>query len=200
MGIGTGKSVELSFDDGPEPAVALKTILATLKAKSILAEFFVIGAEVEKSPERAAEIAAGGHPIQNHSWSHPNLKKASESEVRDELSKTQKAIQKATGLTATVVRPPYGAGGWEPYDLELAKVAHELSLRIKNWDIDTNDWRSPKGIGAPKIADIQTQFEKQKAKSNFSVLMHVQPETARDLPGFLKQLEDWGFGFAKPKR
>ena len=198
MGIGKGKSVVLSFDDGPEPAAALVSILATLKTKSIVAEFFVIGSEVTKSPDRAAAIVSGGHLIQNHSWSHRNLKSASESEVRDELTKTQNAIQKATGRTATVVRPPYGAGGWEPYDLELARVAGQLFLKIKNWDIDTNDWRSPKGIDAAKIADIQKQFEKQKAKTNFNVLMHVQSETARDLAGFIKQLEGWGFGFAKP--
>jgi len=198
MGIGTGKSVVLSFDDGPEPVVALASILATLKTNSIVAEFFVLGSEVEKQPNRAASIVAGGHTIQNHSWSHPDLKKASETEVRDQLSKTQNAIQKATGKTATLIRPPYGAGGWPPYDPELAKVAGELSLRIKNWDIDTNDWRTPRGIGAAKITEIQKQFEKQSAKTNFNVLMHVQPETAKDLPGFIKQFKDWGFGFAKP--
>jgi peptidoglycan-N-acetylglucosamine deacetylase len=198
MGIGTGKSVVLSFDDGPEPVGALDGILAILKGNSIVAEFFVIGSEVERQPNRAAKIVIEGHTIQNHSWSHPNLKKASESEVRNQLTKTQSAIRKATGRMATLIRPPFGVGGWAPHDPELAKVARELSLKIQNWDIDTNDWRLPRGIGAGKIGEIQKQFEKQSGKTRFNVLMHVQAETAKDLPPFIKQLKDWGFGFAKP--
>ena len=143
MGIGTGKSVVLSFDDGPEPVGALDGILAIFKRDSIVAEFFVIGSEVQKQPNRAV-------------------------------------------------------GGWAPYDPELAKVARELSLKIQNWDIDTNDWKVPRGIGAGKLGEIQKQFAKQGAKTRFNVLLHVQAETAKDLPAFIKQLKDWGFGFARP--
>jgi peptidoglycan/xylan/chitin deacetylase (PgdA/CDA1 family) len=198
MGIGTGKSVVLSFDDGPEPVAALGSILAVLKSNSIVAEFFVIGSEVEKQPGRALKIVREGHTIQNHSYSHANLQTASEAEVRSQVAKTQRAILKATGTMATLIRPPYGAGGWPPHDPELAKVAGELSLKIQNWDIDTNDWRVPRGIGALKIDEIKQQFEKQRSKRKFNVLMHVQAETAKDLPVFIKQLKDWGFGFVKP--
>jgi peptidoglycan/xylan/chitin deacetylase (PgdA/CDA1 family) len=198
MGIGTGKSVVLSFDDGPEPVSALDSILATLKSKAIVAEFFVIGAEVDRQPGRALKIVREGHTIQNHSYSHPNLQEATEAEVRSQAARTQRAILKATGKMATLIRPPYGAGGWPPQDPELAKVAGELSLKIQNWDIDTNDWRVPRGIGASKLNEIKKQFEKQRSKRKFNVLLHVQAETAQDLPAFIKQLEDWDFGFAKP--
>ena len=133
--MGKGRSLLLTFDDGPEPGRALDSILTTLQRNHITSEFYVIGTEVAGNPEKAKLIVEQGHRIQNHSWSHINLAKAPESEVRSQLEKTQQVIREATGVVPTKVRPPYGAGGWPPkYDLELAKTAKALSLRIENWE------------------------------------------------------------------
>ena len=199
--LGSGKTVVFSFDDGPLPKEALLKILSILKINSITAEFFVLGGEVSRYPEGARKIVAEGHQIQNHSWSHVNLKDANEIKVERELSETQKVIKEVTGRTPTIIRPPYGAGGFGRHDPELAHVAKKLSLTIRNWDIDTNDWKGspfPRGIGVEKIKAIQKQFEDQKSKHQFNILMHVQKETADDLEGFIKQLKNWGFSFAKP--
>ncbi|HHJ17496.1 MAG TPA: polysaccharide deacetylase family protein [Gammaproteobacteria bacterium] len=193
------RKVVFSFDDGPNPAGALNTILSTLQKNSITAEFYVLGSEVERNPSAAKSIIARGHKIQNHSWSHPDLAKASEAKVHLELKKTQDIIKKATGITATKVRPPYGAGGWpRKHDPELAKVARQLSLSIHNWDIDTEDWKAPRGIGPGKIKHIKKQLDGNKTKTTLNVLMHVQIETAKDLPEFIRILREWGFLFAKP--
>lgn len=48
---GQGKSVVLSFDDGPAPVDALQTILNTLKLNRIVAEFYVLGEEVRRHPD-----------------------------------------------------------------------------------------------------------------------------------------------------
>ena len=48
--LGDGKSVVLSFDDGPAPVDALEDILRTLQENEIRAEFFVLGSEVEQYP------------------------------------------------------------------------------------------------------------------------------------------------------
>jgi peptidoglycan/xylan/chitin deacetylase (PgdA/CDA1 family) len=139
-----------------------------------------------------------GHKIQNHSWSHINLQTAPESSVREQVSKTQEIIREATGVTPTKLRPPYGAGGWaRRFDPEILKVAGEFSLTIENWDIDTEDWKAPQGIGAPKIALVQKEMAKKSAH-RLVVLMHVQPATARDLPQFIETLKGWGFAFARP--
>jgi peptidoglycan/xylan/chitin deacetylase (PgdA/CDA1 family) len=198
--LGQGKSVLLSFDDGPAPVTSLKRILEILQANAITAEFYVIGSEVQKYPDGAKMIVERGHKIENHSWSHPNLVKASNDRVEAELEKTQKIIKDTTGATATKVRPPSGAGGWPgKYDPELASVANNLSLTIQNWDIDTEDWKKPEGIGATKIGLVEEQFKNQRGKTAFNILMHVQEGTARDLPNFITQLKEWGFSFAKPK-
>ena len=197
--VGQGKQLILSFDDGPAPSNALESILKILTVNKIKAEFYVLGSEVKKYPTKANLIVTLGHKIQNHSWSHVNLAKASKQDVRSEIEKTQQFIKKTTGATATKVRPPYGAGGWpKNYDPELAEVAGKLSLQIQNWDIDTRDWAAPQGIGEKKLKEIKKQFEQKKGKIILNVLMHVQQATANDLQSFISQLKDWGFEFATP--
>jgi peptidoglycan/xylan/chitin deacetylase (PgdA/CDA1 family) len=201
---GQGKSVVLTFDDGPgdpkKPQLsALNSILKTLLENGIKAEFYLLGEEVEKFPDATKLIDSRGHTLQNHSWDHPNLATASKQEVQSQLEKTQDIIKKTTKVTPTKVRPPYGEGGWpRNIDKELAEVAKNLSLTIENWDIDTRDWAPPKGINEQKLKKIEDQFKGQSAKKRLVVLMHVQDETAKDLPGFISKLKSWGFGFAKP--
>lgn len=197
--LGDGKSVVLSFDDGPAPVSALESILRTLRENEIRAEFYVLGDEVRQYPGAASMIVSQGHDIQNHSWSHPNLARETEQNVRWELEQTQNIIRETTGVTPTRIRPPYGAGGFRGHlDPELADVARELSLTIVTWDIDTEDWKAPQGLGSDKIAYIETQFAQQPRKVSFNVLMHVQAATARDLPAFISQLREWGFAIAEP--
>ncbi len=193
------RKIILSFDDGPYPIGALNSILTVLQNNSIKAEFYVLGSDVHTNPSAARLISSRGHKVQNHSWSHPDLAKASEDKVRSELEKTQKVIKDATGIRATKVRPPTGAGGWpKKIDPELGRVARSLSLSIHNWDIDTEDWKSPRGIGPAKIDMIKKQLDRKRSKTILNVLMHVRPETARDLPNFIKFLKESGFTFMVP--
>jgi peptidoglycan-N-acetylglucosamine deacetylase len=197
--LGDGKSVVLSFDDGPAPLSALESILETLRLNEIKAEFYVLGSEVEQYPDAARMIVREGHSIQNHSWSHPDLSRATTQNLRLELRETQAVIADVTGVTPTKVRPPYGAGGFSGHiDPELAEVAEELSLAIVTWDIDTEDWKTPQGLGPEKISTIESQFTQQSRKTLFNVLMHVQRGTARDLPSFIARLREWGFTIVEP--
>ena len=197
--LGDGKTIVLSFDDGPAPVDALTSILNTLSKNGIKAEFYVLGEEVKKYPKAAKQIADQGHKIQNHSWSHANLKKAKLADVQSELENTQKIIKEITGVTPDKVRPPYGAGGWPgKIDPEISKVSKKLSLTVRNWEIDSEDWKHPQGVGPNKIALMKKQFERQAGKKSFNVLMHVKSETAKDLPNLIQQLKSWGFSFNAP--
>jgi peptidoglycan/xylan/chitin deacetylase (PgdA/CDA1 family) len=197
--LGDEQSLVLTFDDGPAPISALESILRTLKENGIKAEFYVLGSEVKQYPEAARTIVRQGHAIQNHSWSHPDVERESEQDVRRELEQTQNIIKTVTGVTPSKIRPPYGAGGFRGHlDPELVNVARELALTIVTWDIDTEDWKTPKGLGPEKIRNIESQFGQQRRKTLFNILMHVQPATARDLPSFISKLEEWGFDIVKP--
>ncbi|MFL0811620.1 MAG: polysaccharide deacetylase family protein [Agarilytica sp.] len=193
------RKIVFSFDDGPAPVEALNVILNVLQANAIKAEFYVLGREVKRHPKAAKAIVSRGHTIQNHSWSHKNLAKEDERTVRDELTKTRSIIKEITGETTSRVRPPFGAGGWpKKHDPELAKVSKELGMSIHNWDIDTEDWKTPRGVGKSKHKMLEMQLAFNKSKKILNVLMHVQHETARDLPELIKFFQEKGFSFAPP--
>jgi len=192
------KSLVLSFDDGPMPESALDSIIGTLKSRGVRAEFYVLGEEVSKAPNAAKKIVDAGHSIQNHSWSHQRLDTPSLQVVKEELARTQEAIKRATGVTPTTVRPPYGNGGWpKRLDPELATAAKSLSLTVKNWDIDTRDWAVPVGISQEKRQTVIAQIMSH-TKGTLNVLMHVLPATARDLPQLLTELLKSGCMFTTP--
>jgi hypothetical protein len=64
--------VALTFDDGPHPTLTPQ-LLDFLAVNNIRATFYLIGSRVARHPQLAARIAAEGHEIGNHTWSHPSL-------------------------------------------------------------------------------------------------------------------------------
>src|SRR5437870_7380905 len=73
----------LTFDDGPNPRVTPK-LLDLLEKHRVSATFFVLGKYVEQYPQLAREIAAAGHVIGNHTFSHPSLLFFSQQQVMKE--------------------------------------------------------------------------------------------------------------------
>src|SRR5437763_7137601 len=100
--------IAMTFDDGPSATLTPK-LLELLAAHHIKGTFFVIGENVAEHPEIVARAAREGHEIGNHSWSHPNFAKMSDQRVREQLWRTDSAIQNATGTRPTLMRPPYGS-------------------------------------------------------------------------------------------
>src|SRR5262249_32084192 len=100
--------IALTFDDGPNDPYTSQ-ILAVLKANNVKATFFMIGKNIERSPETAKAVAADGHVIGNHSYSHPDMIFSINSQVREELERGDVAIQKMIGVRPRLFRPPFGA-------------------------------------------------------------------------------------------
>src|SRR5580765_7918979 len=85
--------VVLTFDDGPwlnnTPAV-----LAALAKHCTKALFFPIGKHATYYPEILKEVAAAGHTIGSHTWSHQNLMRAkSPDEAKAEIEKAISAVK-----------------------------------------------------------------------------------------------------------
>src|SRR6476659_7947337 len=66
------KEVVLTFDDGPWPENT-RAVLAALAQHCTKATFFPIGKHALWHPEILKEVAAAGHTIGGHTWSHANL-------------------------------------------------------------------------------------------------------------------------------
>ena len=120
--------VVLTFDDGPDPAVT-PAVLDLLDAHGAKASFFCIGERVARFPELATEIAARGHRIENHTYTHRNgfyfhLPRTLEREIKA----CQDVVQRACGAAPVLFRAP--AGIRSPL---LAPALARANLDLASW-------------------------------------------------------------------
>ncbi|WP_433513502.1 polysaccharide deacetylase family protein [Nonomuraea sp. CA-143628] len=173
------KCVALTFDDGPSPYTPrLLQYLARYRAR---ATFFVVGQNVVARPGVVRDVVRAGHEVGNHSWSHRDLTRLSAREVRADLARTDQAIRKATGVTPTLVRPPYGA-----FDRVVRRQSpHPLVL----WSVDTLDWLYRNSGHVTRAAVGPT-------RPGSIILFHdIRPTTVAAIPQVLKRLAKRGFHF-----
>ena len=157
-GNGNNNSVALTFDDGPSPDTL--EILDFLRGENIKATFFLIGERVEKHPEIARRIAAEGHEIGNHSYSHPIFLYCSPTRTCRELEKTQEIIKNTVGYTPKLARPPCGVRTSAYFE-----AAERLHLQTVQWSDAGFDWKK---ISAAQIAEKVLET----AQSDSIILLH----------------------------
>ncbi|MDC3960499.1 polysaccharide deacetylase family protein [Polyangium jinanense] len=185
----------LTFDDGPEPTRELERIIAILNDNGIRGVFYLLGEETKRSPDAARLIVESGHIAQSHSWDHEGsglVRFHKKQDIVENLNRAQMAIAEATGKAPTRLRPPFGARN------QLVREAvGEVGLKLTLWDIDTNDWRKPKGLDEHKFSPARASWKKMydERKHPLDILMHVQQETADRLDGFIKSMKGdcWQF-------
>lgn len=134
----TEKVVALTFDDGPHATNTLR-LLKLLKERGVKATFFLVGENVEEYPDIVRQIAADGHELANHSWSHPSYLKLSSQAAHSQTERTQAAIEKIVGYRPKMFRPPYGATN------ATIKAWTEADFGMKTilWSVDPLDWKRP---------------------------------------------------------
>ena len=179
-----GPYIAITFDDGPS-ATQTPRLLKMLKERGIKATFFCCGQCVAQSPEIAQQIVAEGHEIANHSWSHPSLSKMSEAAVKDQLDRTHNVIQQTTGVTPTLMRPPYGN-----FTVRQRAWANAVwNYKIILWDVDTLDWKHHSPAKTESITMAET-------KKGSIILCHdIHKTTVDAMPATLDALRAKGFKF-----
>ncbi|MBC3986490.1 polysaccharide deacetylase family protein [Streptomyces sp. AC536] len=175
--------VALTFDDGPDP-VYTRQVLEILARYDARATFFCVGHHVAALPDEVRRIAAAGHEVGNHSWSHPFLPDLTPDQLREQLDRTATEVARVTGEAPTRFRPPYG--GLSPE--VLATLAdHPTTLTL--WDVDSRDWSRP---GPERIAASVLAT----ARPGSVVLMHEgagdRSQTVRALPSIIEGLLERG--------
>ena len=106
---GHGKVVAMTFDDGPRPWTM--DLLDGLKERNIKATFFVVGRVVKTYPEVIKRIAAEGHELANHTWSHPkNMAHMPQRVVRRivEADDARLLLEREGGKDGVAVKPQAG--------------------------------------------------------------------------------------------
>jgi peptidoglycan/xylan/chitin deacetylase (PgdA/CDA1 family) len=124
----------LTFDDGPNPAWTPR-LLDILATHQVRATFFLVGSYAQAEPDLVRRIAAAGHLIGNHSWSHANLALTKASRVREELDRTSQTLEQIVGAPVRYFRPPFGAR--RPIVFMLAR---RLGMVPVLWNAMTSDW------------------------------------------------------------
>lgn len=127
----------LTFDDGPNP-VWTPRLLTLLADHGVKATFFLMGSRAKQEPALVRRIAAEGHLVGNHSWSHPNLSLQNAKRIREELAQTSETLEQITGKQVRYFRPPFGAR--RP---AVFHIARSLGLTTVLWNAMTSDWREP---------------------------------------------------------
>jgi peptidoglycan-N-acetylglucosamine deacetylase len=179
-----GPYIAMTFDDGPS-ATQTPRLLKMLKERGIKATFFCCGQCVAQSPEIAQQIVAEGHEIANHSWSHPLLTKMSEAAVRDQIDRTHNVIKQTTGVTPTLMRPPYGG-----FTVKQRAWANAVwNYKIILWDVDSLDWKHRTPAKTESII-------MSEAKKGSIILCHdIHKTTVDAMPATLDALRAKGFKF-----
>lgn len=129
--------VALTFDDGPsaEFTPQVLDILARYNAK---ATFFLVGSEIEASPDVVRRMVNEGHRIGNHTWDHVALPSLDEAGFVAQVDRTQNLLLQFTRRPATCIRPPFGKT-----DARVRTAMAARGLSVERWSQDTEDWKHP---------------------------------------------------------
>ena len=131
---GTGKSLYLTFDDGPTPE-ATSFVLSVLNSYNAKATFFCVGDNVRKNTELFQRIISHGHNIGNHTFNHLIGWQTDNGEYYRNIDQCTEII-KVSGYQRPVsyFRPPHGKISFSQYKSLCKK------FRIVMWDILTMDF------------------------------------------------------------
>ena len=188
-----GKTVALTFDDGPGPSTS--AILSILESFKVRATFFDIGTQETEWPSDVRAEAADGFLIGNHTWNHPDMETLSASAQAAELDEVTDEQKSLTGTVPCVFRPPYG-----DYNSTTLSLAAQRHMAVWLWNVDTEDWEAEGSSSSYSVNRIISLAESEgSALQHPVVLMHNQaipmPATVAALPTVIQYFKDHGYTF-----
>jgi peptidoglycan/xylan/chitin deacetylase (PgdA/CDA1 family) len=186
------KEVVLTFDDGPWQTTT-PTVLKTLAAECTTGIFFPIGKHATYYPEVLKAVAAAGHTIGAHTWSHASLtnKKLTEEQRKEEIEKGFSAVRWALGAPPS----PFFRFPALQHPPEMVTYLGTRNIAIFSCDIDSFDFKTHKPDQV--ITNVMTKLDKL---GKGIILMHdFQKHTAEALPALLRRLKAGGYKVVQMK-
>jgi peptidoglycan/xylan/chitin deacetylase (PgdA/CDA1 family) len=178
------RSVCLTFDDGPHPEHTPR-LLDVLKDLGAPATFFVVGRQAERHPGLVRRMAAEGHLVGNHSFTHGEPARTSARHLLEEVRQTAAVLTPLAGRQPPLFRPPKG-------QLTVAKAWRlwRAGQTIVLWSAD------PKDYACGSAAEVRGYFERRPLGPGDVVLMHdTHPHAAEVLPAVIAAGRARGLSF-----
>lgn len=132
---GAVPQIALTFDDGPHPEHTPR-LLDILAERQVKATFFVIGELAAQHPDLICRIAAEGHELGNHTWSHAEPSQIDARQFLAEIQRTDALLAALAGMTPRMMRPPKGELNWSKFT-RLWRRGQTVAL----WNVDPRDYR-----------------------------------------------------------
>jgi peptidoglycan/xylan/chitin deacetylase (PgdA/CDA1 family) len=164
---GSGKTVALTFDDGPGASTA--SILSILGTYGIPATFFNLGQNMAARPALVRQEASMGYVLDNHTWDHATMTGSASAQAAEMDRATAEQVR-LTGIQPCGFRPPGGN-----YNSTTLSLAQQRRMRFWTWSVDTEDWKANGSSSAYWVNRIITLAEKGGSLAHPVVLMHSQP-------------------------
>lgn len=163
-------SFAFAIDDG-DPVFA-QQVMKTIDDAGITVTFFTVGAPLRDPTTNLSaiynEMAAKGHQIALHSYTHPPLEGLpDEASIDWEYSNDIEAVKETfNGLTPKYFRPPFGTEG--------ARMRQRLAALIEDpyivqWSVDVEDWLWAESDTPEKQLEA---FKRDVAAGGDIVVMH----------------------------
>jgi peptidoglycan/xylan/chitin deacetylase (PgdA/CDA1 family) len=166
----TRRALCLTFDDGPRPLMTA-VILAALREARVRGTFFLVGRECLQYPELVCRIAAEGHELGNHSFSHDTVALRDPERAVWEARATDDLIYRLTGRHTRFYRPPGGHS-----NRAVLQGLEAAGFTPTFWTCNTGDW-----AGGPPERIATAALE--GAEPGAVILLHEgQLNTVRALP------------------
>src|SRR3954447_23145260 len=186
------KEVVLTFDDGPWPANT-PAVLKALAEECTTGIFFAVGKHASYHPDILRQVAAAGHTVGSHTWSHVNLNKKgmTDQQAREEIEKGFSAVRLALGAAPA----PFFRFPQLQHPPAMVTYLGTRNVAMFSTDLDSFDFKASK---PEKI--VETVMTKVNKLGKGIILMHdFQKHTAEALPALLAQLKAGGFKVVQMK-
>lgn len=181
------KVVLLTIDDGPSRQSS--DIVKTLSDENIHAIFFINGINVKSYPDAIKQEYNAGNMIGNHTWSHKDLKKITDTQAKKEIDDNTEIILKETGVKPIFFRSPFG----KLSSFAKTHVEKEGMLAF-NWSDAAIDWDKKTKDKTVFIKNVMKDL-----KPGSIILMHEHPWSRDALPDLIKEIKSKGYTFVDPK-
>jgi len=137
----------------------------------------------ELAPDVVRRMAADGHEVEDHSYTHPNLDEALPYHIREEVLRCAVVVRALAGRWPSFFRPP--GGNANPHVLAAAA---ECGMAGAFWTVDGF---SAEETGSPAAV---TKWVVSHARPGAIILLHNgTPSSTAAIPGLVRALRARGY-------